>query len=121
MNKLSDKVQFFFIQEGYSIHVVCGDLPECTADQMLQLIPAVQTVPPRLINEGLQGSSGQGGRVGAASSSLANVESGERGASSRPLPGGMGYGSDSGPGGADRDLETAMAMSLADQGVSGGR
>ena len=112
---------FFLVQEGYSIHVVCGDLPECTADQMLQLIPAVQTVPPRLINEGLQGSSGQGGRVGAASSSVANVESGERGASSRPLPGGMGYGFDSGPGGADRDLETATAMSLADQGVSGGR
>merc|ERR1712012_297644 len=33
----------------------------------------------------------------------------------------MGYGSDSGPADADRDLETAMAMSLADQGVSGGR
>ena len=88
---------------------------------MLQLIPAVQTVPPRLINEGLQGGSGQGGRAGAASSSLGNVQSEERGVPSRPLPGGMGYASDAGPSDADRDFETAMAMSLADHGTSGGR
>ena len=100
---------------------MCGDLPECTADQMLQLIPAVQTVPPRLINEGSQGGSGQGGRAGAASSSLANIEPSERGASSRPLPGGMNFGSDSAPSDTDRDLEAAMAMSLADHGTSGGR
>lgn len=100
---------------------MCGDLPECTADQMLQLIPAVQTVPPRLINEGLQGGSGHGGRAGAASSSLTNTDSSERGAPSRPLPGGMNFGSDSAPSDPDRDFETAMAMSLADQGTSGGR
>ena len=92
---------------------------------MLQLIPAVQTVPPRLINEGSQGGAGSNvishGRVGAASSSLGNIDSSERGAPSRPLPGGMGFGSESGPADSDRDLETAMAMSLADQGASGGR
>jgi ataxin-3 len=42
--------------EGYTIYVVCGNLPECTANQMLNLIPAVQSVPPRLINEGLEGN-----------------------------------------------------------------
>ncbi|XP_067012532.2 ataxin-3 [Anabrus simplex] len=36
-------------QEGYSIFVVFGALPECDADSLLRLVPAVQTVKPRLI------------------------------------------------------------------------
>ena len=93
--------------------MVCGKLPDCNADQMLQLIPAVQNVPPKLINEGPNDRS----RAGAASSSIANVEPGERGAPSRPLPGGMSFGSESASSiNDDRELEAAMAMSLADQG-----
>ncbi|KAL5008326.1 hypothetical protein ScPMuIL_013907 [Solemya velum] len=37
--------------EGYSIFISVGILPECEADQLLKLIPAVQTIKPRLINE----------------------------------------------------------------------
>ena len=93
-------------QEGYSISLVCGNLPECTADQMLRLIPAVQAVPPSLINEGIQGSAGQG-RAGAASSSI-GVEN--RGAPSRPLPGGMSAAAATDE---EQELRAAMAMSLA--------
>ncbi|KAH9519581.1 Ataxin-3 [Bulinus truncatus] len=38
-------------QEGYSIFIVVGNLPECEADQLLRLVPAVQNVKPRLLNE----------------------------------------------------------------------
>ncbi|CAL1536912.1 unnamed protein product [Lymnaea stagnalis] len=38
-------------QEGYCIFIVVGNLPECEADQLLRLMPAVQTVKPRLVNE----------------------------------------------------------------------
>nr|CAD7569382.1 unnamed protein product [Timema californicum] len=37
-------------QEGYSIFVVFGSFPECDVDQLLHLVPAVQTTKPRLIN-----------------------------------------------------------------------
>ena len=101
--------------------MVCGNLPECPADQMLRLIPAVQSVPPKLINEGASGGANERGRIGAASSSLANLGIGETGAQSRPLPGGMRYGSEISPGLIeDRELQAAMAMSLAEQGTSAG-
>ncbi|CAG2059531.1 unnamed protein product, partial [Timema podura] len=35
---------------GYSIFVVFGSFPECDVDQLLHLVPAVQTTKPRLIN-----------------------------------------------------------------------
>ncbi|XP_048736411.1 ataxin-3-like [Ostrea edulis] len=38
-------------QEGYSIFIVTGRLPECEADDVLNLAPAVQLIKPRLINE----------------------------------------------------------------------
>ncbi|CAG5127791.1 unnamed protein product [Candidula unifasciata] len=38
-------------QEGYSIFIVTGQLPECEADQLLRLMPAVQTIKPRLLTE----------------------------------------------------------------------
>ena len=88
---------------------------------MLQLITAVQSVPPKLINEGIQGASTDRSRIGAASSSVGNVETGERGVPSRPLPGGMSFGSEAASNfNDDRELEAAMAMSLADHG-SGSR
>ncbi|KAK3597854.1 hypothetical protein CHS0354_029431 [Potamilus streckersoni] len=38
-------------EEGYSIFVVNGELPECEADELLKVIPAVQPIKPRLITE----------------------------------------------------------------------
>ncbi|XP_044127728.1 LOW QUALITY PROTEIN: ataxin-3 [Bufo gargarizans] len=38
-------------QEGYSIFVVKGDLPDCEADQILQMIRVQQIQRPRLIGE----------------------------------------------------------------------
>ncbi|KAM9294377.1 ataxin-3 [Gastrophryne carolinensis] len=38
-------------QEGYSIFVVKGDLPDCEADQLLQMIEVQQFQRPRLIGE----------------------------------------------------------------------
>ncbi|XP_048341179.1 ataxin-3 isoform X6 [Sphaerodactylus townsendi] len=38
-------------QEGYSIFVVKGDLPDCEADQLLQMIQVQQTQRPKLIGE----------------------------------------------------------------------
>ncbi|KAM8782543.1 ataxin-3 isoform 1-T1 [Rhynchonycteris naso] len=40
-------------QEGYSIFVVKGDLPECEADQLLQMIRVQQMHRPKLIGEEL--------------------------------------------------------------------
>ncbi|KAG8449035.1 hypothetical protein GDO86_015915 [Hymenochirus boettgeri] len=38
-------------QEGYSIFVVKGDLPDCEADQLLQMVQVEQVHRPRLIGE----------------------------------------------------------------------
>jgi len=38
-------------QEGYSIFIVNGSLPDCEADPILRLVPATQAQPPRLIRE----------------------------------------------------------------------
>ncbi|NXR99649.1 ATX3 protein, partial [Oxylabes madagascariensis] len=38
-------------QEGYSIFVVKGDLPDCEADQLLQMIRVQQMQRPKLIGE----------------------------------------------------------------------
>ena len=35
---------------GYSIFVVLGDLPECDADTLLKIIPAVQVTKPHLLS-----------------------------------------------------------------------
>lgn len=42
---------FFFL--GYSIFVVKGDLPDCEADQLLQMIRVQQMHRPKLIGEEL--------------------------------------------------------------------
>ena len=52
-----------FYATGYAIFVIIGDLPDCEADQLLKVIPAVQPVKPQLITDKSkeeQGTSGQG-------------------------------------------------------------
>ncbi|MGH0154518.1 UNVERIFIED_CONTAM: hypothetical protein FKN15_029846 [Acipenser sinensis] len=47
-------------QEGYSIFVIRGDLPDCEADQILGIVRVEQTQRPKLIGEeAAQSSSGQ--------------------------------------------------------------
>nr|XP_033808709.1 ataxin-3 isoform X1 [Geotrypetes seraphini] len=46
-------------QEGYSIFVVKGDLPDCEADQLLQMIQVKQVQRPRLIGEDVNQLKGQ--------------------------------------------------------------
>lgn len=36
-------------QEGYSIFIIVGGLPDCEADELLKLMPAVQTTKPHLL------------------------------------------------------------------------
>lgn len=40
---------FFVYYLGYSIFVTVGELPDCEADQVLRVIPAVQEVKPQLL------------------------------------------------------------------------
>ncbi|XP_060068444.1 ataxin-3-like [Ylistrum balloti] len=47
------------LEEGYSIFIVGGNLPECEADMLLKIAPVVQQVKPKLINENLSVSSNQ--------------------------------------------------------------
>ncbi|KAL6064734.1 hypothetical protein STEG23_024816 [Scotinomys teguina] len=46
-------------QEGYSIFVVKGDLPDCEADQLLQMIKVQQMHRPKLIGEELSQLKGE--------------------------------------------------------------
>ena len=39
------------ILPGYSIFVVVGQLPQCEADDLLKVMPAVQTVKPQLLSD----------------------------------------------------------------------
>ncbi|XP_071485763.1 ataxin-3-like [Diadema antillarum] len=59
-------------RDGYSIFVVRGKLPECEADQLLALIPAVQTERPKLLTDQEQSSS-SGGRTTSSTSSSTGV------------------------------------------------
>ncbi|XP_064623743.1 ataxin-3-like isoform X2 [Lineus longissimus] len=45
-------------QEGYSIFVVVGAVPECEADQLLKMVPAVQPVKPKLISQTVTAGAG---------------------------------------------------------------
>ncbi|XP_054274276.1 ataxin-3-like [Macrosteles quadrilineatus] len=44
-------------QEGYSIFLVYGELPVCTADEVLLLTPAVQVHKPKLLSEVVKSQS----------------------------------------------------------------
>ncbi|XP_075700444.1 ataxin-3 [Rhinoderma darwinii] len=59
-------------QEGYSIFVVKGDLPDCEADQILQMIRVQQMQRPRLIGEdaALRDQSSQSSVTGVEGSQL---------------------------------------------------
>ena len=59
-------------QEGYTVYIVLGELPACTADQILSIERAFQAEPPRLIGEGPQS-----GRRGAGVSRYC-LQSGDR-------------------------------------------
>ena len=39
------------ILPGYSIFVVVGQLPQCEADDLLKIMPAVQMVKPQLLSD----------------------------------------------------------------------
>ncbi|XP_077989042.1 ataxin-3-like [Glandiceps talaboti] len=55
-------------QEGYSIFVVVGTLPECDADQILQVMTVTQTHRPKLLSE-LKKESNKASTSSSASSS----------------------------------------------------
>ncbi|KAK6183713.1 hypothetical protein SNE40_011140 [Patella caerulea] len=38
-------------QEGYSIFIIKGRIPDCEADQLLKIVPAVQTIRPSLLED----------------------------------------------------------------------
>jgi len=92
-------------QEGYSIFLVTGTLPECDADLVLQAVPAVQSAPPRLLSD--VNSSGSAGSTARA-----------QGRASAPIPGMRGQSSAQEDEAAE--LEAAMMMSLAETSGSGG-
>ena len=99
------------LKEGYSIHVVAGPLPECAADQILRVSPAVQSQPPKLIGE----DSGRAGRAAG----LAGAAGAAAGASGGAVPK-SGAGVSSGQiVDEDEALRQAMALSLAQQGGGG--
>merc|ERR1719500_2017933 len=92
-------------QEGYSIFLVTGALPECDADLVLQAVPAVQLAPPRLLGD--VNSSGSAGSTAQA-----------QGRAPPPIPGMRGQSSAQEDEAAE--LEAAMMMSLAETSGSGG-
>ena len=49
INFLTKLISLFSI--GYSIFVVVGELPDCEADFLLKMTPAVQQIKPRLLPE----------------------------------------------------------------------
>ncbi len=76
-------------EEGYSLFVVRGMLPDNEADQLLNLIPVVQTVKPRLLVDLAQqqttaptststGESSSGRRMESQSSEARGTSRGER-------------------------------------------
>jgi len=93
-------------QEGYSIFLVTGTLPECDADLVLQAVPAVQSAPPRLLSD--VNSSGSAGSTARA----------QAGRAPPPIPGMRGQSSAQEDEAAE--LEAAMMMSLAETSGSGG-
>ncbi|XP_074647980.1 ataxin-3-like isoform X2 [Tubulanus polymorphus] len=54
-------------QEGYSIFLIVGTLPECEADQLLMTMAAVPKVNPKLIHVAQQSSGTAGQSAGAVS------------------------------------------------------
>eukprot|EP00088_Acartia_fossae_P013727 TRINITY_DN17264_c0_g1_i3.p1 TRINITY_DN17264_c0_g1~~TRINITY_DN17264_c0_g1_i3.p1 ORF type:complete len:584 (+),score=150.03 TRINITY_DN17264_c0_g1_i3:187-1752(+) len=110
-------------QEGYSIFILKGDLPECDADLVLQAVPAVQTTRPRLLadvqSSGSQSSRGQSQQASGASGGAypsSGVSGGAYPASAAPA------GTSTATRDEEADLEAAMMLSLAENvpGPEGG-
>ncbi|XP_038075539.1 ataxin-3-like [Patiria miniata] len=106
----------FLIQlqkEGYSIFVVRGSLPENEADQLLNLIPAVQTQKPRLLTDQIQPQSGStaststsgAGPSGKGVFSLQDLQNALK-ANQRSLEGGGGAGT------SGQSWEEAMKLGM---------
>jgi len=93
-------------QEGYSIFLVTGSLPECDADLVLQAVPAVQAAPPRLLSDIT--SSGAGRVAGGATRTREAAVPGAR-------------GGDTAAQDEAAELEAAMMMSLAETSGGGGQ
>lgn len=49
LKKGSAAWNYFFLVSGYSIFIVFGSFPECEADVLLKLVPAVQSVKPQFL------------------------------------------------------------------------
>ena len=87
------------MQEGYSIYVVFGNLPDCTADQILALTPAVQHERPELMT-------------------VDQVRGTSTGTTEATSPMGAAKGR-TGSGVDDEAFRTAMALSLAERRKEG--
>ena len=111
-------------QEGYSIFLVTGTLPECDADLVLQAVPAVQSAPPRLLSDvassGSSGSTARGqGRKNMMKMLLLEIlDQLPTGRAPPSIPGVRGQSSAQEDEAAE--LEAAMMMSLAETSGSGG-
>ena len=116
-------------QEGYSIFLVTGTLPECDADLVLQAVPAVQSAPPRLLSDvassGSSGSTARGqGRKNMMKMLLellwllGILDQLPTGRAPPSIPGVRGQSSAQEDEAAE--LEAAMMMSLAETSGSGG-
>ena len=87
------------------MYIVNGPVPECRADQVLRLMPAIQIRPPQLIG----GGESSGRRRGLASVSGSGAAAGVA-----PRPSAQRQESEDSE---DAELRAAMAMSLQGQGA----
>ncbi|XP_023333294.1 ataxin-3 [Eurytemora carolleeae] len=110
-------------QEGYSIFIIKGQLPECDADLVLQAVQAVQARRPNLLSDvRSSGSKGQriqqgtvtkasGASTGSARDEEADLEAAMMLSLAENVPGPSG-----GPAVIDEDeLQMALAMSQGDE------
>jgi len=91
-------------QEGYSIFLVTGSLPECDADLVLQAVPAVQAAPPRLLSDITSSGAGLGVATHAMEAAVPGARGGDTAAQDEAA-----------------ELEAAMMMSLAETSGGGGQ
>ncbi|XP_032819913.1 ataxin-3 isoform X3 [Petromyzon marinus] len=91
-------------QEGYAIFAVRGSFPECEADQLLRLMPAVQNERPRLLSE--LAASGSGRRAAESHSDLEQAM-----ADSQAHPGGPSGAAESESTEERENLRRALEMS----------
>ncbi|XP_072031902.1 ataxin-3-like isoform X2 [Amphiura filiformis] len=120
---ISDTYLSMFItqlqREGYSIFVIRGKLPDNEADQVLRLMPAVQTQRPTSLAERNQQQQRPTSSAGASTSSSNIVSLGDLQsaleANKTFMSGGSGRS-----GGSSQDVQLQDAIKLSMQGVSGG-